>query len=162
MAEQKQQFNISPTLVLTIAAGVVLVMFGKGIMEKLGLSKSAEDKAKDKANATKAQKLADNDYWDYTGFMSRVPQGQSVRLLTNDSADKIAQKINDAYHYLWANNYPEIDNAFRSLNTQSQVVSVSYAFNRLYGKDLYEWLKSFMNDAQMAAIEDILDKKPLY
>lgn len=91
---------------------------------------------------------------------------KNVQLLTNDSAKALAKKIYRA-HGTFGNvlmgggiddKEEEIYAVFRNLSHKTQLSYLSYYFYKIYGEDLLQFLRSFLNNDELATIAQIVSK----
>lgn len=160
----KQQDRKLIQYVILVGAGYFLVL--KPILEKLGLKKSAEEKA-----------LEDINYIPPAGNVwagSAYKQVPGALLLTSSVAKKYAKQIYDAFGF-FGDDEAVIFGIFRSLKTQSQVAWLAKAFKELYGTELLTFLQkgsktsqiwrpasSGLNADEMNTILAIIKSKPKY
>lgn len=136
--EQKQIFNY-----IFLSAGAFAVY---KIGQKLGIFKDANEVSVDTSEMSAT--------WDYS-----KPTPKGARLLTANSGSLLSEKIYNAHHW-YNDNEEEIYSVFRALSSQSQVTSLAYWFKQKYSEDLFYFLKSFLNDKEMATIIKIINSKP--
>ena len=91
-------------------------------------------------------------------------QAPGNKLYTMDSASSEAEKLYDAKSTLFAglfnNDTEAVLSFFKNVSNWAKISQVAYRFNVLHdGKDLYEYLNSFMSSDDMQKIQDFIKTK---
>lgn len=146
--------NTSPIIPL-VGAGI-LALGGYKLFQKLGLLKTKEDRETEK-NIESAEKVPDSA--NFFSPTAKIPKGSL--LLTAAGAAALAKKLMKARGF-FNDDEEAIYGIFRSLKTRSQITSLAFAFQKLYGKDLYFWLKAIMSAGELAVVVKIVNSKPKY
>ena len=160
----QKNLDINPNLLFAVG-GLAIAYFGiiKPILNKLGVTKSSEDKTID-AQENKGNK--ENAFSPV--FYKQSPSG--AKLLSKKSADFFAKQIKDAMG-TFSDDEAKIYGVFRSLKTQSQVSFLADRFQQLYQSDLLDYLKrgasnwnagSGLNSDELNQVITIVNKLPKY
>jgi len=148
--------------------GLLLVYFGvlKPILNKLGVTKSAEDKVVD-AQMDKPNSL---NPFSSQFYKSKESQNAGAILLKRQTAENFAKIIYDAMG-VFSDDEAKVYGVFRALKTQSQVSFLSDVFQQMYKTDLLSFLKtgysqwnpaSGMNADELNVVIQIVNKLPKY
>ncbi len=132
MAKKTTIFGLSTTEALLASGAIAIGYFGiaKPILNKLGITKSSEDRAIEAA--------AFKDVWNENFWKTG---GAGTMLITDAAVKNMVQKIYD-YPGWFSDDYLAVKTVIFSLKTQSQVSYLAYKFNQLKGKNLYEYLRN--------------------
>lgn len=148
--------NLKNTPIVPIATAGIFIFATYKILQKFGLIKT-EAEEKEEQSIEKSESIS--DIVNVFSPTSKIPGGSVV--LTPDAARKYAKFIYDSAHW-YGDDEERIYNAFRQMKTQSMVTSIAIAFNKVYGKDLYYWLKSVLSKSELATVLKIVNSKPKY
>lgn len=151
--------------IIIYLAGAGLLYFGilKPVLNKLGITKSAEDRVIE--NQTN---LPNNINPFSPEFYKKAPGGSL--LLKVSFADQLAERLHKAMGY-FTDDEAVIFSVFRSLRTQSQVSFLSDRFQQIYKTDLLEYLKrgdnnwnpgAGLNESELNTVISIVNKLPKY
>ena len=105
------------------------------------------------------QALQSATVWDYNKFLASLPAG--ALLLTQNGAAAYVDDLWDATGF-YNDDEEKIYGVFRAMKTQSQIAALAKRFNQLKGKDLYSYLRDYLNDAELLIVKGIIDQKPKY
>jgi hypothetical protein len=147
--------NIDPNVIIKAGVTVAGLFIVYKVLQKLGIIKTSAEAQEDK----QLLNLESANYWDYNKFLTTLPAG--TLLLTQGGATAYANDIYDAKGY-FNDDEDQVFSVFRAMKTQSQVAALGKRFNQVYSKDLYSYLKGFLNDDEMLTIKKLLDAKPKY
>jgi hypothetical protein len=125
------------------------------LLQKTGLLPSKESTQA----AQNLQQLESSSVWDYNKFLSTLPAG--AKLLTQSGAAAYVEDLWDATG-IFNDDEEKIYGVFRAMKTQSQISALAKRFNQLKGKDLYGYLKDYLNEAELLTVKKIIDQKPKY
>ena len=142
--------------ILPIVAGGLGIFVTVAVLRKIGVLKSKEKKQEDKL-LTNIENQADAT--NVFSPTAKYPKG--AWLLSVSVATKLAKQIKDANHW-YNDNEEQIYSVFRSLKTQSQVISLSYIFNKIYKEDLYFFLKNILSKEELATVIKLILSKPKF
>lgn len=129
------------------------------ILEGLNL-KDTEEEAASKILQEKVENYTpDKNYWS-PRFYQIPPSGYVSMILTYQSANGLAKSLNDASG-IFNDNESQIYAVFRQCKYKTQVSYLAYYFNRLYNKDLYNWLKNdVLNEEELQVILKMTEQLP--
>ncbi|MCX7928987.1 MAG: hypothetical protein N2558_04910 [Patescibacteria group bacterium] len=99
--------------------------------------------------------LADKGYGG-----TKVNQYFSKINFNSSDADNISKNIYDAKKLI-NDDENQVYMAFNRIPTKIAVSLVSHRFKRVYGKDLQQYLLSFLNASEFSTVLNIIKKKPL-
>ena len=144
--------SIDQTKVIGYLVGGAVLYFGvvRPILKRTGIIQSQEDLAKEKV--IQDNRAADSgnpwnpNYYKGKGGKDWLPW---------KTATALAEQIYDSkaiWYKLWTDNENQAIAAFNGLTTKKQLSLLSNAFQKLYKRDLYNYLESFMNADQLAAV----------
>ncbi len=152
--------------ILPVSVGLVIIVgwkyFGAPLLEKLGLKESGDDKDRIETEDLPQSK----DYWS-PGFykIKPYPAGVTDKVLTTqkfavDASKTIWDSINTFDWLTWVNDDENrIYGVFRQLQYKTQISFVADWFFYTYKKDLYQFLRSYLNDSEMGTLLTITNKK---
>lgn len=144
------------TNVVLIVGGIVVAYFGilRPIFKKTGLIQSQEGKEND---------LAETKFegWNPKYWKQISDKKIKATFIKAAGAELLAKQINDAWRFL-NDDEDEVYAAFRQLKTQVQLSQVSYYFSLLYNKDLYNFLKDLLSDAEFNNVVKIINTYKKY
>lgn len=147
--------NIDPNVIIKYGVTLAGLYIVYKLAQKVGIFPSQESKAE----AQNLQQLEAASVWDYNKFLSSVPPG--ALLLTQAGAAAYVEDLWDATGYI-NDDEEAIYGVFRAMKTQSQIAALAKRFNQLKNRDLYGYLRNYLNDAEMLNIKKIIDQKPKY
>jgi len=143
-----------PFINIALAGGIAFA--GYKILQKLGLLPTAvEIREKRSVQTSEGATQSANPF----SINMRLPSG--AWLLKAKDAAKLADSIYRA-HSWYNDNEEAIYGVFRKLQTQSQVSSLSKAFQAKYKEDLYYWLKNILSAGELATVLKIVNAKPKF
>lgn len=134
-----------------VGIGAVYFLAVKPVLEKVGIIETSEDKQRNTASLTYGTSLQSPFSPNY--YKS---QGQYAKLITRASAEALAKRMYDADGY-FNDDETQVYGALRTLQYKTQVSWVADVFNQKYKKDLYQFLKAFMDDAEMDVVHGIVN-----
>lgn len=138
-----------------IIGGLLLVYIaGNKIFEKIGLTKTPEDKA----NESLLAKMETENYFDPAYYDERHKK-YTLTVLTPESYNNLARNIYNAKGY-FNDDEDAVYGAFRAMGAKVQVSQLARTFYNTYKKDLQQFLKSFLSGDEFANIIKITDKLP--
>ena len=135
-----------------IALIIILFIVYK-FLQKIHLIPTEEDK--------KAEQLGYSNFWKPFFWKDAASKGKKPKILTKNSAKNLSQKIWDAKG-LFNDDEESLYGVFRQIKTQSQISYLSDVFFQETGKDLYEFLNSFLNSDELSKLSDRLNQLPVY
>jgi hypothetical protein len=147
--------NIDPNVIIKYGVTLAGLYIVYKLAQKVGIFPSQESKVE----AQNLQQLEAASVWDYNKFLSSVPPG--ALLLTQAGAAAYVEDLWDATGYI-NDDEEAIYGVFRAMKTQSQIAALAKRFNQLKNRDLYGYLRNYLNDAEMLNIKKIIDQKPKY
>ncbi len=150
-AAEKAIDKISPLIPIAIVGFVLWKgnVISNWFAETLQLKDTPEEKEQSKA----ADDLSKQNYWNIN-----FPK-KGAMLITASSGKNLSDIIYNAMGYI-NDNEDKVYGVFRSLNYKTQVSSLSYWFFKYYSRDLYNFIRGYFNDAEMAELKKIIDSKP--
>lgn len=140
-------------------------------LNKLGLlGKTEEDKKADALGDSNALAAADVTNPIITKATITLPSGKVKTFKDMTAAERAALTPNSKKFSEWINelwdasgtfndNEDDVYDVFRKLYSQYETSIFAATFKVLKGKDLYTYLKSFMNNDELAQVYDITSKK---
>lgn len=137
---------------LLISAGLIVGVFiaGRKILENFGLISTKQEQ-----NALQ-QLIIDNyfnpNYWK---------QEPGALIITESYSRQLAEIIYDSYGY-FNDDESAVYGVFELMKTKSQVSWLSMKFQQYYNKSLLEYLRSFLNNEELAKIAMIVNKLPKF
>jgi len=147
--------SIDPNVVIKYGVTLAGLFIVYKLAQKIGIFPSAEGKAE----TQNLQALETSTVWDYNKFLSSLPGG--ALLLTQAGA---AAYVDDLWNATGTFNDDEeaIYGVFRAMKTQSQIAALAKRFNQIKNKDLYSYLRDYLNDTELLKVKGIIDQKPKY
>jgi hypothetical protein len=139
--------------ILPIGGLIFLVVFGKKILEKIGLVDSKNDKELEKNLGSKY--LTPEPFLEFrkkTGF--KIPTYVEDSLING-----FVKRLYDSKGF-FNDDEDNVYQIFRSAQSKLQVSCFAYYFNQIKGRNLVEYLSSFLNSDEIARIGEIIEKKP--
>lgn len=145
--KQKIDYN------LLIIAGIFGVAYfgGRKILQSFGL-------ISDQRETRDLRELQSENYFNPTYWQQF---GAGALILTESDAKRYSDTIKDAYG-IFNDDENAIYAVFELLKTKSQVSYLALKFNQYYNISLLGYLQSFLNDAELAKVAGIINKKPKY
>lgn len=133
-------------------------------LESLNLKDTKEETQQQKTIDQVENAAGNKDYWSPNFW--KLPSGQfpinnvnSVHLLKSADLDKYGKtlwyatgNINDDEEAIYG--------VFRQIQYKSQISFLAYYFFNKYRKDLYQYLKSYLNNSELNTLLTITNKKP--
>ena len=147
--------SIDPNILIKAGVSLAAIFLVYKIAQKLGLIPSKDDKKEEKYLLD----LQGANYWNYNDFLQKAPPGHA--LLTQAGAAAYVQDLWDATG-IFNDDEEKIYGVFRAMRTQSQIAALAKRFNQLKTKDLYGYLKGYLNEAELLTLKGIIDQKPKY
>lgn len=138
------------------------------VLEGLNLKDTKEE---EQANKTTQEyggasgKTVDKNPWNpnfYRLMKNELKQGQSIQLLTVSQMNSMALTIWDAKGSLfsslpfWDDNEAAVYGVMRKITSQTQLSQFAERFQLNYDRDLYEYLSSFLNAAELGTVNTIV------
>jgi hypothetical protein len=138
---------------LPVGGLIFLVIFGKKVLEKIGLVDSKDDK--------NLESNLSNKYLTAEPFLEfRKKTGFKVPTYVEDSLiNGFVKRLYDSKGF-FNDDEDNVYSIFRSAQSKLQVSCFAYYFNQIKGRNLIEYLSSFLNSSEIARISEIIDKKP--
>lgn len=147
--------SIDPNILIKAGISIAGLFIVYKLLQKTGLIPSKEDTQA----AQSLQQLETASVWDYNKFLSSVPNG--AKLLTQSGAAAYVDDLWSATSF-YSDDEEKIYGVFRAMKTQSQIAALAKRFNQLKGKDLYGYLKDYLNEEELLTVKKIIDQKPKY
>lgn len=144
---------VDQTKVISYLIGGAILYFGivRPILKRTGIIQSQEDVANEKK--IQDNRAADNSNpWNPNYYKGKTSDPSWLPWKT---ATTLAAQIYDSkaiWYKLWTDNENQAIAAFNGLTTKKQLSLLSNAFQKLYKRDLYNYLESFMNTDQLNAV----------
>ena len=165
METDKTGTYIKTAFQIALAVGAAIAL--KKLFDFIGITKSAEtqkvDSATGKASASSLDIQSDNPYIAFNpNYAGTIIKAYNDKFGANkfnsayQSYKKLvtaADKLYDAKG-LFHDNNDEAYSTFRDIQTLFQLSQLSWYFNNKKGRDLLEYLKTFLNDNEMQPILD--------
>jgi hypothetical protein len=146
---------IDPNVLIKAGISLAGLFIVYKLLQKTGLLPSAESNQA----AQNLQALESSNYWNYNDFLQKAPGGHA--LLTQAGAAAYVDDLWNATSF-YSDDEEAIYGVFRAMRTQSQIAALAKRFNQLKSKDLYGYLKDYLNEAELLTIKNIIDQKPKY
>ena len=147
--------SIDPNVLIKAGISLAGLFIVYKLLQKTGLLPTAESN-----QATQnLQTLESSNYWNYNDFLQKAPGGHA--LLTQAGAAAYVEDLWDATG-TFNDDEEAIYGVFRAMRTQSQIAALAKRFNQLKNKDLYGYLKDYLNEAELLTVKKIIDQKPKY
>jgi hypothetical protein len=146
---------IDPNILIKAGVSIAGLFIVYKLLQKTGLLPSAESTQA----AQNLQQLESASVWDYNKFLSTLPAG--AKLLTQSGAAAYVEDLWDATG-TFNDDEEAIYGVFRAMKTQSQISALAKRFNQLKSKDLYGYLKDYLNEEELLNVKKIIDQKPKY
>ena len=146
---------IDPNILIKAGVSIAGLFIVYKLLQKTGLLPSAESTQ----TAQNLQQLESASVWDYNKFLSTLPAG--AKLLTQSGAAAYVEDLWDATG-TFNDDEEAIYGVFRAMKTQSQISALAKRFNQLKSKDLYGYLKDYLNEEELLNVKKIIDQKPKY
>jgi len=147
--------KIDPNTLIKAGISLAGLFIVYRLLQKTGLLPSA---ASNQA-AQNLQELESSNYWNYNDFLAKAPGGHA--LLTQSGAAAYVDDLWNATGY-FNDDEEKIYGVFRAMRTQSQIAALAKRFNQLKSKDLYGYLKDYLNETELLTVKRIIDQKPKY
>lgn len=146
---------IDPNVLIKAGISLAGLFIVYKLLQKTGLLPSLESNQA----AQNLQALESSNYWNYNDFLQKAPPGHA--LLTQAGAAAYVDDLWNATSF-YSDDEDAIYGVFRAMRTQSQIAALAKRFNQLKGKDLYGYLKDYLNEAELLTVKRIIDQKPKY
>jgi len=134
--------------------------FLKPLLEGLNLKETQSDK--DQADSIKQgggdNKTPITNPWDkaYLKYLQDTQKpGQTIVLLTQSSANNLVKQIYDSSGF-FNDNEAQLYGAFRQLTYKTQLSQLSDNFYKTYKRDLYSFIKGFLNTEELATVTSMV------
>lgn len=148
-----------------LAGGLLLLYILNRSLQKFGLGFTKSE------NEEKADALTDLEPFDSNFVSDLIKEADkrnleakkriyAVGLSVPKTVAEMAKKIYDSKGYFKDNESGTIA-VIRSIKYQTQISQISAQMLKSYERDLLTYLRSFMNDGELAVIYDIIKKKPV-
>jgi len=147
--------SIDPNVLIKAGISLAGLFIVYKLLQKTGLLPSLESNQA----AQNLQALESSNYWNYNDFLQKAPPGHA--LLTQAGAAAYVDDLWNATSF-YSDDEDAIYGVFRAMRTQSQIAALAKRFNQLKGKDLYGYLKDYLNEAELLTVKRIIDQKPKY
>jgi hypothetical protein len=147
--------SIDPNTLIKAGVSIAGLFIVYKILQKVGVLPTAESNQA----AQNLQQLESSNYWNYNDFLAKAPGGHA--LLTQAGAAAYVEDLWDATGY-FNDDEEKIFGVFRAMRTQSQIAALAKRFNQLKNKDLYGYLKDYLNETELLTVKKIIDQKPKY
>ncbi len=134
--------NETKNIAYLIFAGVGIYFiskFGKGVLDKLNITQSKEEKEAMQL----VESTPDVNPFNPGYYKTIKPKGnkKKIHLMKSSFALQFSKDIRDAIGYL-TSDYTKILNVFQKLKYKSQVSFLCETFSKKYGDNLFEYIKS--------------------
>lgn len=159
--EQSAAKEIAVAVLPKIVLGGVLIggafFLGRALLVSIGVIDSKEEK---KRKAEQEKQTTNNSTALVNAFSPRFykEKGAGAVLLTKESAERLANQIQNALGY-WITNDNEtaIYGVFRQLQHKTQVSFLADTYFRLFKDDLYNKLEDKLSDSELAIVNGIVN-----
>lgn len=139
---------IAKVVIVVVVIALGYFMIARPILKKIGVIKSAEDRAQEKQEAelstSQSSPFSPRYYKDKTNVM----------LTTRTAAEQIAKTIYKAMG-VFNDNEEAIYGALRQLSHKTQLSWVADVFFQLYKEDLYQYMRNSLSDDEMKIVNQI-------
>jgi hypothetical protein len=135
---------------------VVLYILNKtltGVTEKLGLTKSKEDKE----NEAKIERLSNLEFWKPSYYREMLAEHGRAKIALSkpETVEKVAKQFYDAKG-IFNDDETKVYGMLRALRYDTQLSQISERFFQMYKKDLYNYIASFMNEKEMLEVNKLV------
>lgn len=156
MAAQQDQSK----LYLVIGGLLLIYIAGNKIFQKVGLTKSPEEKEKEQQQQQVYQAQLTEQYFDPDYYKSRMKVYKYVRLWTASSAKSLCVILYNAkgIPYLTNDDEDAVYGVFKQCSAKTQVSQLSQVFYEMYKKDLKSYLQSFLNKDEFGNVLAICNR----
>jgi hypothetical protein len=146
--------------IATIGAAIIGAIAVYKLMQLFGVIQTKEEQETEEAD----KKLDTLDFLSYpTKWLKQFNdknKGKSFKLLKLSQQNEACKTIYDAKgSFLYDDEFKALDK-LKKLRSKFEIAQVSEKFYSLYGKDLLNYLKSFIEDDQYKYLVQILTEKP--
>jgi uncharacterized protein YktA (UPF0223 family) len=173
MEQDKTGYYIKTAFQIALAVGAAIAL--KKVFDFIGITKSQDTKnvegATGKASASSLDIQSDNPYIAFNpNYASTIIKAYNNKYGAGkfnsnyQSYKKLvtaADKLYDAKG-LFHDNNDEAYSTFRDIQTLFQLSQLAWYFNNKKGRDLLEYLKTFLNDSEMQPILDQVKNYPAF
>jgi hypothetical protein len=153
ITQAKSTSNLDQTRIITYAIGGAILYFGvlRPILKKTGIvSDEKEMKLEEKIQENRAADQG-NPWNPFYYTKSKDPSWLNWK-----AASALSAQIYDAKAPSSKNWFTDDENAaiaaFNGLTTKKQLSILAFNFQKLYTKDLYNYLESFLSNSDLAAV----------
>jgi len=158
--------------VIYIALGIGALVGLYKVAQKFGIFQTSEEKQSDdvtkkaSGSATKIDKnnpfLSFNPNYFITIGKAVAKQFKVNFKFQTQNIDLISltEQIKTSYGWFHDDN-EKLYSVFRTIQTQFQLSAIAFYFQKVYKKDMLEFMKSFLNESEMKKIYDIVANYPL-
>jgi hypothetical protein len=151
--QTKSTSNLDQTRIVTYAIGGAILYFGvlRPILKKTGIVESDKEiKLEEKIQENRA--ADQGNPWNPNYYK----KAKDNSWLNWKAATALSTQIYDAKAPSWKNWITDDENAaiaaFNGLTTKKQLSLLSANFQKLFTKDLYNYLESFLSNSDLAAV----------
>lgn len=143
-----ESIGVTPVQAVLVGGGAFLIFKAA---KKFGLIKSEE--------SNKADSLGTNKIFE-PGYIKQLrKQGKKVYLLNDASLKSVAKKIIDSKGF-FHDSMDQFWSAIKTIHYQTQVSQVNEYLTTYQGKELFSFLKTFLNNEEMAQVYDYFNSLP--
>ncbi len=168
---------VVPVFKITLGAVSIYALYKVG--QKVGIFQTAEGKEVEEATEGASQSSADvrekNAYvafapryatslivaWNKKFSPKKWDAKKQLGFLTAKKTDEFVKRMYNSKG-LFKDNPNAVYSVFREIQTQYQLSVISYFFTSVYKIDLFEYLKSFLDENEMDKIINIVKNYPQY
>jgi len=150
-----------PNPILIYGAGLLGIYFLvlKPILENLNLMDTREEKDAEQLKEQTETSQFSKDYWN-PNYIKQAGTDYYIKLFPEADMRIYSKRLWDA-HGTVNDDEEAIYAVFRAMKYKTQVSFLTYWFNKLYGKDLYTWLRdSVLNKEELNTVLTITSKLP--
>lgn len=143
-----ESVGITPVQALMVGGGGFLIY---SVAKKFGLVKSAE--------SDKADNLTTNKKFE-PGYTKQLrKEGKKVYLLSDATLKSVANKILNSKGF-FKDSMDEFWSAIKTIHYQTQISQLNDYLSTNKGKELFSFLKTFLNNEEMAQVYDYFNSLP--
>ena len=147
--------GISPIQLIILGGGAYFIYtVTTKVGEKFGIVKSDTDLA----NEQKSTGLNSMPQMS-PSYLSKLGATKVMKFKNKSTLQNIVASIYKSKG-VFNDNEAMLYGAFKMITYKTQLAEVSQAFYKDYNYDLYQYLKTFLNDSELALIYDYLNKLP--
>lgn len=149
-AEEVGKDVIGKVAIGAIVVGTIYFLVLKPVLTKVGVIESKEDKKRTTQSTTFATDI--DSPFSPIYYKNKI----GAKLLLKAEAQRLAKIIHEADGY-FNDNELAVYSALRKLQYRTQLSWLADVFSQMYQKDLYSYLRAFLDDAEMDIVHGIVN-----